>query len=299
MNHIGNIKSVYIYAGDRSVEVSATSVSKLHTCFQKAYPHSTIHKVGSRDFHPSRWPINSIVILPGGKCSTWKWLNQASQVAELRTFAYQGGMVLGICAGAFASCKSSEFRISKDKVLKKERGLNFYLGKGMGPLIPDQCPDPSTGIDARAIKVEWKPSQTRGNVVISGGGYFIPPFSEDRQGNFEVLATYAGQPKEKSIAVVKCRVGKGITVLSFPHFEYQANEYPLKNLEEIAKGSLKELSEKKIEELRAIYHEIKEGESFQLHCLQSIAEIFNRHVYNFSGREKPLREIVRESWISC
>jgi glutamine amidotransferase-like uncharacterized protein len=280
MSTISSISSIYLYVGDGGEEVHGTDVDKLKKIFQQAYPSSPIYEVTSSNFHPFQWKPNSLVALPGGKCSGWKWLNNSFQVGELREFIQQGNMLFGVCAGAYACCKVSEYAISSDFILKKERKLDLFEGTGMGPLIPDSGILSSIGPNARAIKVKWLSSANSGYVVLSGGGYFIPPFSEDKQENFEVLATYAEQPEEKSRAVVKCKVGKGLAVLSFPHFEYQSADYPLQNLEEMVKSSTSsyEVAQIKIEELSKTHSDLQSGDAFQLDCLQLIMDTFKRHV---------------------
>lgn len=288
MSAISSISSIYLYVGDGGEEVHGTDVDKLKKIFQKAYPSSPIYEVTSSNFRPFQWQSDSLVALPGGKCSGWKWLNNPLQVEELREFIQKGNMLFGVCAGAYACCKVSEYAVSSDFILKRERKLDLFEGKGMGPLLPDSGILSSIGPNARAIQVKWLSSKYSGYAVLSGGGYFVPHSPGDKPENFEVLATYAEQPEEKSIAVVKCKVGKGIAVLSFPHFEYQSTDYPVESLTEIVKRSTwsYEAAQIKIDELNKIHSDLQSGDIFQQDCLQSIIDIFHRHVQQNDNQTK-------------
>lgn len=274
MDAINCIPSIYIYIGEGKEEVSASSVDRLKQIFETAYPNTPIYEVMSSEFSPSKWRADSLVILPDGKCSEWKWLNNPSQVSEFQNFVHRGAYVLALGGGAFACCKESEYTVSFNQVLNNARGLDLCSGKGIGPLFPHAIS--TTGIEPETIKLSWLSSQQKGYAVISGGGYFVFNDSEHPKPNCEVLATYCDQPKEKSVAIVKCLAGKGMAILSFANLIFQASDYPLGVLENMAEN-LPEFRHIRMTKLRKTHSEMSEGEDFRANCLKSIRQIFEEN----------------------
>ncbi len=289
MENLSPFFPIYIFAGDEEEKVCQTNVEKLKLIFKKAYPHSPIYPLTSSEFYPSDWASNSLVVLPDGICSQWKWLHNPAQVQELKKLTELGASVFGIGAGAYACCKESQFKMENDNILKKARGLDFYPGQGIGPLISEKhlisgnqttSPEPIELIwNSTHLQPDWRFTKTKGYTIINGGGYFLPSHPENEKPQYEVLATYKDRPSSESIAVVKCQTGKGTVVLSFPQLVYDAHDYPLQALEDSVKDPFLESSKKQIKLFKQNYNKIEEGEEFRSNCLGSILKIFERNAF--------------------
>src|SRR5262249_51166641 len=149
----------------------------------------------------------------------------------------KGGKFLGWCGGGYWACRKVQYRVDDTQMLHKIRDLAFWKGTEKGPLLPFLGnPTGNIGFFHGAVKVKWTgsdrlreylPEGLELNVLLSGGGSFIPDDDEHR---YKVIAAYGDVEQEKSLAGVKTYVGDGIAILINPYFTHGA-EYLRSGLE--------------------------------------------------------------------
>ncbi|MBJ7450197.1 MAG: hypothetical protein JHC93_07570 [Parachlamydiales bacterium] len=173
-----------------------------------------------------------IYVFPGGLTSYWDTVLKTQDLLVIRNDILQGDGYYGSCAGAYYAARQIEYT-DYDRVYNKQRPLNLFPGKCIGPLIPNNCPldvidyakdTKAFEFGAKAIRVQWLETQEVGYVLIHGGGYFVA--DEDAK-NVEVLARYVDVPEmgykipnDQTAAVVRC----GNTILSGVHWEYESTD---------------------------------------------------------------------------
>lgn len=187
-------------------------------------------EVPDREFSPQKWdPKTSLLHIPGA-CSSNLDKHLGDKVKEIREFVNKGGKFLGWCGGGYWACRKVEYRVNDTETLKKIRDLALWKGTEQGPLLPFLGnPTGNIGFFHGAVKVKWAGSDTLKNylpqglelnVLLSGGGSFMPSIEEEHQ--YKVIATYGDVQEEKSFAGVKTYVGDGIAILINPYFTHGA-----------------------------------------------------------------------------
>ncbi len=186
-------------------------------------------EVHDHEFTPLKWSSkNALLHIPGALSSELDE-HLKLKVPEIQEFVNKGGNFLGWCGGAYWACRKVKY-IDSQLIIHKVRDLALWKGMEEGPLLPFLGnPTGNIGFFHGAVKIKWAGSMTLKkylpegldvNVLLSGGGSFIP---DEKEYDHEVLATYEGFEKEKSLAGVKTYVGEGIAILINPYFTHGAD----------------------------------------------------------------------------
>lgn len=225
-----NLQTIYTYTGDEThTPVYYEETGLFKKMLDNAKLKCKLVEVSDARFSPLEWdPNTSLLYIPGARSSE---LDQhiGSKVEEIKEFVNRGGKFLGWCGGGYWACRKVHYRMNAETTLHKIRNLAFWKGVEEGPFLPS-TDDSRDGIEFShgAVKVKWEgseelkkylPDGLEVNVLLSGGGSFIP--AEDEHAH-KVLAVYGGEKKEKSFAGVKTYVGKGIAILINPYFTHGA-----------------------------------------------------------------------------
>lgn len=163
-----------------------------------------------------------LLVMPGGAdlyfCEA---LNGAGNRA-IRQFVENGGHYLGLCAGAYYGCRTIAWAANdRANRICGERQLRFYEGKATGPIyqwLEDGDIDKSW-LAAATITFD----ETEARVFYEGG----PVFSEPEDEQAQVLARYKDLP-DAPPAIIECRVGRGLAILSGPHIERRMPDAQMK-----------------------------------------------------------------------
>ena len=213
------IQRVVIYAGNKRHEgVFYDCVGKTKDLFKDVQCPWEITEVTQEDFFPEKLvPKETLLIVPGAKASELDG-QIGGKVPEIRQFVEDGGNYFGTCGGAYWASKKVSYQLSETETLEKIRALAFYNGIARGPLRVS-----GFGNDRphAVAKVKWKTLPSPFPALLMGGGSFID--AEQTEG-CEVLAEYLDVPSELKNAVVKSYTGKGVSILSGIHFEWQARD---------------------------------------------------------------------------
>ncbi|MFN5382632.1 MAG: BPL-N domain-containing protein [Alphaproteobacteria bacterium] len=152
----------------------------------------------------------SMLVIPGGAASPYNEALGSDGMESIREFVEQGGVFLGICAGAYFSAKESEFGgVYKLPYIKKKH-LGLYDGKVKGPVFNNLA-------EKAKIQVLCSDSVIR-EVFSYGGGFFE---NAHLLQSITILASYSHiNIQGLDAAFAKIEYGQGLAFSSFVHFEY-------------------------------------------------------------------------------
>lgn len=216
-------RQAWIYTGNSKHEgVDSSSVQNLKSALELNFNDISVLLVGAKSLDEllslyegaSDTELNKIVVVfPGGKPTLWD-SQLGETVSKVRSFICNGGRALMVCAGAYFSAESSSYKVSDSQTIDKQRELRLFPGDAYGPLLPDPG----------SVTVTCASSSDQVNLLSSGGGFFVPRSTAKEGEDYRVIARY--NTDENPIAITSIKVGDGIAVLSFPHFEF--NGFPIR-----------------------------------------------------------------------
>jgi biotin--protein ligase len=162
--------------------------------------------------------------MPGGRDVPYHQALQGETNARIRRFVEKGGAYLGFCAGGYYGSGAVEFDKGHPLEVTGERELAFFPGTAVGPAFGGGTFAYNNDSGARAAQISWASGSHRSTVsrVFYNGGCFFR--EAELFSDVEVVARYAeltGQPA----AIVCCKVGAGVAVLSGVHPEYAAESF--------------------------------------------------------------------------
>ena len=153
---------------------------------------------------------DDILIMPGGADLFYCEKLNGDGNRIIRDFVEQGGCYIGICAGAYYGAK----RLDWDKgSIDGSRELAFYHGTAAGPVFDFIEDGDITKSWRKTITLRWADGSVTASHYQAG-----PVFTPDAGCEAEVLARYEDLPGHPA-AIVKCRVGQGVAILSGSHIE--------------------------------------------------------------------------------
>lgn len=224
-----DLKTIYTYTGvkDTHEPVYYEETGLFKQMIEITGIALEVIEVSDSEFTPSRWdPKTSVAHIPGAMSTALdKHLGQ--KILELKEFTERGGHVLAWCGGGYWASHRVIYK-SGSETLDKTRALSLWKGTEYGPLLPYHGnPEGTIGWFHGAVNVKWLGStilqKTFGgclelNVLLSGGGYFVPAKDEHEH---EVLAEYA-EHQSTPRASVKTYVGDGVAILINPYLTHGA-----------------------------------------------------------------------------
>jgi glutamine amidotransferase-like uncharacterized protein len=153
-----------------------------------------------------------ILIIPGGADRFYNQMLQGVGCTNIKKFVEIGGTYLGICAGGYFGSAKVEFALGTEIEVNEERELSFFPGTATGPVLKNYVYNSKEG----ALPAEL--SRQNGDCFYSyyNGGCTFKDAELFR--NVEVIAKY--KDANNCPAIVRCKYGKGLAILSGVHFEY-------------------------------------------------------------------------------
>lgn len=165
------------------------------------------------------------VILPGGARPQYDKTLGPHGFGLIRDFVQNGGIFLGVCAGAYYASKAFEWKPGGLPAVHKKPGLNFFNGLARGPL--PNAVDHDKGYDTwydlslltTSLHNKSRPGQDiSGQCVYWGGPLFKP---QDRPARMETLASIDVAGAQEP-AILKIPFGQGQAIVSNIHPEISA-----------------------------------------------------------------------------
>ncbi|CAN7751425.1 BPL-N domain-containing protein [Cupriavidus necator] len=169
----------------------------------------------------------ALFVMPGGADLPYCALLNGQPNARIRRFVEEGGVYLGICAGAYYACREIAFHEGTRGAICDSRELVFVGAVAVGSLpeltggkLYDGTPRTAT-----AVRLNTTTKLTDKAMTLCshyhGGCRF--DFGNSIPAGTEVLATYA-DIEDAAPAIVSARVGEGRAVLSGVHLEISETE---------------------------------------------------------------------------
>ncbi|KAJ2524067.1 biotin holocarboxylase synthetase [Coemansia sp. RSA 2049] len=184
----------------------------------------------------------AMLVVPGGRDMPYVMAMHGEINKRIKEWVYRGGRYLGFCAGGYYGSEHCEFEPGTPIEVVGDRELAFFKGTCIGCAYPGYNYKTEDGaraaeaiVDRDAFKLPaafWKRDPTNVRIYYNGGGYFLTDEFLGRhpaKDNAVVLVRYSSDvsdPRDRSKlvsgapAVISCRSGRGVAVLSGLHPEY-------------------------------------------------------------------------------
>jgi glutamine amidotransferase-like uncharacterized protein len=161
----------------------------------------------------------SLLVIPGGRDIPYLAKLGKEGMAFIKDYVLNGGSYLGICAGAYFASGFVEFQKGGPLEVLGERHLQFFSGKAIGPAIDKDAFCYAAPLGARPARILYREQEL--SVYYNGGCYFSEGLNDP---SIQVICRYLevdGHPP----AIISCKVGKGIAILSGVHFEFSPGSF--------------------------------------------------------------------------
>lgn len=177
--------------------------------------------IKAQDILAGRLAEYAVLIVPGGADLPYcEQLNGAGNRA-IRRFVENGGLYVGICAGAYYGCREIAFTGAEYQVFgARELGFFSGLAKGSLPQLTGGRYYDETVQSKAIVPLTFTDGETA-DFYYHGGCCFEPASGQNSENFYEPLAFYPNG----SLAVVGGKIGQGNYLLSGVHFELQAEAY--------------------------------------------------------------------------
>lgn len=176
-----------------------------------------VRLLSAGDVIAGKWMDDAaLFVMPGGADRLYaKELSGAGEDV-IAQYVRNGGSYLGICAGAYYGSGFVEFDKGGPLEVIAPRGMKFFPGKAIGPVLAEYDYKSNSGARSANILVAMENLAGPVNLFFNGGCYFEDAEHID---GVSVLAWYMLDDK-KLPAIVTANYGAGHVVLSGLHFEY-------------------------------------------------------------------------------
>jgi biotin--protein ligase len=209
----------------RDKGVSLTYALLLYQELKKNQPTKTLRWVKAKNLTEDHWEEDcSLLIIPGGQDVYYHELLKGAPNQRIRSFVENGGVYIGICAGAYYGCSSLEFDVDHPLEVIGKRELEFFSGVARGPAYGygTFCYKSEKGGHISKLKLH---DESIAYAYFNGGCYFDSFIESDQ---VSILAKYADIPNEPA-ALIKAEIGKGRAILCGFHPEVSADNYVTKD----------------------------------------------------------------------
>ncbi len=198
----------------------------------------SIKLVGPADLAASWEDQTALLIFAGGRDVPYHDALKGPLNRRIRTFVEKGGNYLGICAGGYYGSQSVQFEMGQPLEVSGQRELAFFPGTAEGPAYGKGqfCYESEKGARIAPLSLasgELSAAYFNGGCSFSDAALYP---------SVNVLAHYRNLPGQPA-ALIECRVGKGLAILSGVHPEYtiQTCEVSEKQRKELFKALLNRL----------------------------------------------------------
>jgi len=183
--------------------------------------------------------------VPGGRDTPYARDLNGKANRKIRQYVENGGSYLGICAGAYYACRKVEFELGSPLLqVDAPRELALFPGVGRGCVYRGFAYDSEAGARATRVTVNTTHmvdlAAASVSVYYNGGCTFDQPNQQQQQQHqqHQTLAWYPNDEEGKGQpAMIECRVGKGVAVMSGVHLEYDTRlANPASDLPAVVQG---------------------------------------------------------------
>ncbi|KAG0038746.1 biotin holocarboxylase synthetase [Podila clonocystis] len=234
--------NVLVYSGEGTSRTSLAHT--VRTLKALVGHHYDVMKIDAKGLLTEPWEEStSLLVIPGGRDLPYtKDLNGAAN-DKIHAYVQAGGRFWGICAGAYYGSSQVIFEPGTPLEVQGPRELEFFGGECRGVVYPGFVYDSEQGANAVEIQLSGALSKEplgyeRTRVYFNGGGYFV---NAEKTPDTEVLAWYTNNNGLESVssygstgakaAMIACKVGQGLALLTGVHPEYDASHLDAGNPE--------------------------------------------------------------------
>lgn len=207
-------KEIAIYSGPGTDQESLLqTIRSLQT--ELPFKKYLIRKIGAPEVASGSWrKKGQVFVIPGGRDLFYLRDLQGEGANQISQFVQEGGVYLGVCAGAYFASSAIEFEKGTESQIVGKRPLQFFPGVARGPAYGNHkyAVNSHRGVEAALISWEW----INCRVYFNGGCFFA---SAESFSTVTVLSRYL-ELENQPAAIIECAVGKGKAVLSGVHLEY-------------------------------------------------------------------------------
>jgi glutamine amidotransferase-like uncharacterized protein len=203
----------------------------LFTLRQLLSPTYAVLSLSSSALLTEPWqPSCAALVIPGGADLPYCRVLNGVGNAKIQSYVENGGKYIGLCAGAYYASKTCEF-MKGHRVMEVvgDRELRFFPGTCRGLAFNGFRYQSEEGAKAAKLVVNkevfGKEMEAPAECVsyYNGGGVFVKAEDFADEG-VEVLASYKDpldlKDEDSKAAVILCKVGNGVALLTAPHPEY-------------------------------------------------------------------------------
>ncbi|KFH65277.1 hypothetical protein MVEG_08758 [Podila verticillata NRRL 6337] len=234
--------NVLVYSGEGTSRTSLAHT--VRTLKALVGHHYDVMKIDSHGLLTEPWEEStSLLVIPGGRDIPYTKCLNGRPNDRIRAYVQAGGRFWGICAGAYFSSSHVVFEPKTPLEVEGPRELKFFSGECRGVVYPGFVYDSEQGASAVEIQLSGDLSKeplgyNRTTVYFNGGGYFV---DAEIIPDTEVLAWYTDNNGPESAsshgstgakaAMIACKVGQGLALLTGVHPEYDASHLDAGNPE--------------------------------------------------------------------
>jgi len=215
-------KKLVVYTGPQ------VSTSNLLPRLKESFRGAAIHPTGPADLlKPETLDHNTLAFfLPGiiGEDSPYSKELGMNGNAAIRKYVEEGGVFVGICAGAYYACRDITYAPPWRKEAKSAKpGLDLFNALASGPLPAlARKGDEFWFSDCRVANVTYRDEKGAARIagIAYGNGPALIPYEED---DLEIIARYDDEPG-RPIAIAAKKIGKGLAIFVgvLPYIGYDA-----------------------------------------------------------------------------
>ncbi|MGE3954548.1 MAG: BPL-N domain-containing protein [Parachlamydiales bacterium] len=202
---------VVVYKGEG---VAPFSLRQTLSSLKGALPDADLAPIDAEALAEGSWAAGTTLLaFPGGRDLPYHNTLQGKANRQIRCFVEEGGLYLGLCAGAYYASSRVVFERGRPLEVIGDRELAFFPGETHGPLFEKSFTYTSEG-SAESARIAFGMGELH---CYYNGGCTFP--EAERHPNTEILARYADLPGGPA-AIIRCQVGKGRALLSGVHLEH-------------------------------------------------------------------------------
>lgn len=234
LSHLETIKCVMIYQA--SDEGSTHDFTELFKSIQRSTPQLAISSVCKDRFISTIKTISPdklhhhLLVIPAQESSKLDADFSSEEITEMQNAIRCGLNIYTTCGSAYWVAQQRIWT-GKGVPCKKESKIGLFPGIALGPLISGDDDICRTNYLHKSVAIRIKEKTV--HVLLSGGGTFSYPAEAVHKYSTKVLACY----QESNIlpltqAIVSCRYGQGVVILSMPHLECSREDINPKLMED-------------------------------------------------------------------
>lgn len=248
----------------------------------------TAHELLSTD---NDWEASTALLcFPGGADLPYcKSLGISGMQRIKRYVEYEGGVYLGICAGAYFASGAVIFEPSTELEVLGERHLKFYRGTARGAAFSGFDYESERGAVSARVRYRCRGGDDRWKTCldyVNGGPYWAIDDADDtvfrinsvnhqRLEGVDILAAY--EDLDHAVCAMRCVVGKGTAVLVGSHPELHHSFI------DDVDGNSEDVEDAYVEHVRRLKRNLHRHEAARMEFFELLVEAGLESKANFTG----------------